>query len=447
MKLVSRNLLVYGGIAAIVLLTFLFWSARSAWLASHEISDRQTERAFQNDNFLEDARARLLRINNLLLSYELSGSLTAPQRSEYRSLTQALKTNVETENEHVRQNKPSPLHDALIADFHRYFQQIDALPISFPTESAPHIPSVRSTRESAETIITTLNQISTQRALEIESLFSEYKASQARLYKLVLGLATLTLLLFGAAFFITLQNRVAKLRLDLTRSRLSQEKQEKLASLGILASGVAHEIRNPLTAIKARLFALDKRLEPESPAHDQIAGISHEISRLEKIVREFLLFARPPKPELEPFDVNALIQDIRDFLSDELEQRQLTLEILPGDAALAKGDAEQIRQILINLIQNAADASPPDSSIELKSINIESDGQNLVAIQVIDHGEGLPEEIAPKLFTPFFTTKPKGTGLGLSIAKRIAQTHKGDLRFQTRTEGGTTFELTLPLAP
>ena len=452
MKILTRRSLFIGGAIALSLMIFIFWSARSAWIVSHEISARHAERIFQRDDFPDNARAMLLRMNNFLLIREFRPSQVNSIRPRFEALANELSAGFENEESILPDNAKRGAVQQMKLDFDDYLESAYSFMDTAreETQLENRLEHLQLIREKAERIIITLNQISDSRAEEIELIFSEYKASQGRLYKLVLLLAAFGFLITGAAIFIIVRNRVASLRLDLARSKLTQEKQERLASLGTLASGVAHEIRNPLTAIKARLFALNKKIESNPQAHEQIDGISKEINRLEKIVKEFLLFARPPKPELETFEVMPLLEEIGELLKLELQQRKINLNISPCESVTAKGDPEQIKQILINLVQNAADASAENDSITLKACFVEEDesedNTNKALIQVIDQGSGIPEDFAKNLFNPFFTTKPKGTGLGLSIAKRIAQTHKGDLVFRSRNGKGTTFQLTLPSA-
>ncbi|MGK0236795.1 MAG: signal transduction histidine kinase [Candidatus Pelagisphaera sp.] len=450
MPLIPRRYLIAGSTIAILFIGLIFWSARSAWIASNEVSSRHAEQILQRDGFLGEAGSTLVRLNNLLLIREFRPSQAKTNRARFETLAKELSEGLAKEESILPDNAKLGIIRDLKQDFQDYLETAYSFMDTSQNDNQlqDRLERMQLIREKAERIIITLNQISDSRAKEIESIFSEYKATQNRLYKFVLLLAVLAFLLTGAAIFIILQNRVANLRLDLARSKISHQKQERLASLGTLASGVAHEIRNPLTAIKARLFALDKRIEPTSDAHDQIKAISNEINRLEKIVKEFLLFARPPRPELKPFEVMPLLEQVSDLLQTELEERSLHLKISPSEGAMATGDTEQIKQILINLIQNAADASEKEDSILLETSEIANDnlqgGAGETAIYVIDQGAGMPENVAKNLFNPFFTTKPKGTGLGLSIAKRIAQANKGDLLFDSRLGEGTTFRLILP---
>lgn len=290
-------------------------------------------------------------------------------------------------------------------------------------------------------------EIGEQASAEAARAVAELQAAQSRLARMVLALSIATMLLLAAATFVFLRSRVAELRLDLARDRLTDEKQRKLASLGTLASGVAHEIRNPLTAIKARLFALERKIDPDSEARPQIKEIRNEIDRLERIVKEFLLFARPPNPEPTVFEVGPVVDQVVSLLEMELLQRgRIRLKAASATGLSANADPEQLKQVLINLIQNAAAASEPDQEVSLEARALPASGGRAaqVAIDVVDRGCGVPPAIAPKLFDPFFTTKPKGSGLGLSIAKRIAKANGGDLVFVSKPGQGSAFTILLP---
>lgn len=290
-------------------------------------------------------------------------------------------------------------------------------------------------------------EIGEQASAEAVRAVAEMQAAQSRLARMVLALSIATMLLLAAATFVFLRGRVAELRLDFAHDRLTHEKQRKLASLGTLASGVAHEIRNPLTAIKARLFALERKIDPDSEARPQIKEIRNEIDRLERIVKEFLLFARPPNPEPTVFEVGPVVDQVVSLLEMELLQRgRIRLKAASSSGLSARADPEQLKQVLINLIQNAAAASEPDQEVSLEARALPASGGRAaqVAIDVVDRGCGIPSEIAPKLFDPFFTTKPKGSGLGLSIAKRIAKANGGDLVFVSKPGQGSAFTILLP---
>ena len=273
------------------------------------------------------------------------------------------------------------------------------------------------------------------------------------------SLDTLRLLLFGSALaLLALAGLVAALVHHGLLAPLRQElvvrdallvRQEKLASLGVLAAGVAHEIRNPLTAIKARLFSQTRRLAPGSPEHADGLVIKDEIQRLEIIVRDVLQFARPGEPVLVGQSASAFLREIAGLMRPELEKRAITLTVEPGEELLVALDPAQMKQVLINLVQNAADSIGKAGRVVLRArrtvLPRASRRTEAVALEVEDDGRGVPPEVQARLFDPFFTTKAAGTGLGLSIAERIAQKHGGTLAFQTRPGRGATFRVILPM--
>jgi signal transduction histidine kinase len=239
----------------------------------------------------------------------------------------------------------------------------------------------------------------------------------------------------------------------LIESQALAERHEKLASLAVLAAGVAHEIRNPLTAIKTRLFTLQRSLPVNAAvAGENAAIIEREIDRLERVVRDFLLFARPSDPDLTDLTPREIFRDISELLAAELAQQEIELRVDTGeDDTKIRGDAHQLKQVLINLVRNSADSIGRRGRIILRArrdrLPLSGEPRDVLLIEIADTGAGIPLEVQARLFDPFFTTKPAGTGLGLSIAMRILERHGGTLQFQTARGRGTTFGLVLPLHP
>jgi signal transduction histidine kinase len=228
------------------------------------------------------------------------------------------------------------------------------------------------------------------------------------------------------------------------------ERQEKLASLGMLAAGVAHEIRNPLTAIKAWLFLQQKHLRPGSPEHIDTQVIADEVNRLENIVKDVLLVARPSEPRLTTVSADEPLRQVHALLKPQLEKAGIRLAFADSVPARIQIDPQQIQQVLINLIQNAADSIGQEGDITLRARldtkRLADRTTEVVILEVADTGKGIAPEVEKRLFDPFFTTKETGTGLGLSIAARIVEKHGGALQYQTQPGHGTTFGIVLPRA-
>lgn len=254
--------------------------------------------------------------------------------------------------------------------------------------------------------------------------------------------------LVGSAAALMYRAFVAPLRVKLSQREALLARQEKLASLGVLAAGVAHEIRNPLTAIKFRLFSLKQALPEGLGENEDVAVINNEINRLERIVKDFLQFARPSQPEAKLVPVESILSEVRDLLRTVLDQKSIELKLEADDATLVKVDRQQIQQVLINLVQNAAESIGQNGTITLRvrreGVSPGAPEQPMVTIDVADTGKGIPPDVEKRIFDPFFSTKEGGTGLGLSIASRIIEKHGGFIHYSTEPNRGTTFSLVLP---
>jgi len=254
--------------------------------------------------------------------------------------------------------------------------------------------------------------------------------------------------LAGALALLVYRGMLAPLRAQLNESQALMARQEKLALLGALGAGVAHEIRNPLTAIKFRLFSLKKSLPPEFADNEDARTIAEEINRLDRIVKEFLQFARPSEPDRVRLPAGQILQDLRDLMRSELESIGIELKLEDAPPAWTFADSHQLKQVLINLVQNSADSIGKNGVITL-SLRTEhgalaGDKRPAIVLSVRDTGQGIPLEVQKRLFDPFFTTKECGTGLGLAIAARIVEKHGGVLRYRTEVNRGTTFDIVLP---
>lgn len=286
-----------------------------------------------------------------------------------------------------------------------------------------------------------------------QSMNSFLKGSKEALGYLrwVLVTSLALLLLAGAGLAVMVYGElIAPLRVRLVQNQALMERQEKLASLGMLATGVAHEIRNPLTAIKAWLFIQQKHLELNSPERAEAEIIGAEISRLERIVKEVLLFARPSEPQLEIVAAGQPLRQVQTLLEPQLQKSNIELVLEDGSDALVRIDPQQIQQVLINLIQNAAESIGADGTVSLRvrtgTKRLADWLGEVVVLEVADTGRGITPQVEKRLFDPFFTTKEGGTGLGLSIAARIVEKHGGALQYQTQVNRGTTFGIVLPRA-
>jgi signal transduction histidine kinase len=232
----------------------------------------------------------------------------------------------------------------------------------------------------------------------------------------------------------------------LRQSEREALRAEQLAALGRMAAAMAHELRNPLTAMKmlvqGAMAGEDWGLEPLGLTGRDLAVLEEEISRLERLTQSFLDFARPSPAEKRKLDVRPLIEQTLRVVAERASAAGTQLEFAPpAEPVLAAVDPGQFRQVLLNLLLNALEAIAGAGVIEV-TVATEPDGW--LSLGVSDTGCGLPAALGARIFAPFITTKEMGLGLGLSICKRIAEAHGGEITAVTRPEGGAAFTLRLP---
>lgn len=220
--------------------------------------------------------------------------------------------------------------------------------------------------------------------------------------------------------------------------------RERLAAIGTTAASFAHEIGNPLNSMYMHAQLLERRLarvehELDPKVHASVAALLGETRRLSHLLDEFRALARRHRLSVVPTDLITLVQDVLGTETPSLNARGINVEReLPPTLRTSFIDSEKIRQVLLNLIKNAADAMPDGGKLRL----LVSETESRVRIEVHDTGCGMPTDIDP--FEPFVTSKPEGTGLGLPVALQIVQAHGGTLRHEPAEGGGTIFSLELP---
>jgi signal transduction histidine kinase len=252
----------------------------------------------------------------------------------------------------------------------------------------------------------------------------------------VSGLAIVALITFSIYLSLML-NRFLEMK-----AREGAESQ--LKSLGIMAASLAHEIRNPLGAMKGLTQLAQEDLPPDNAVQSRLHTVVIEAERLERLVADLLDFARPKEPQISDFDLMNLISDVRAMLQTRLDASNVRLHI-SGDSSPwnMHTDPNGLRQVLLNVILNAVDASPPDSVVRLEIIRCEGGGS--ILIQVDDCGPGLGGRDPDELFQPFVTTKSRGTGLGLAVSRQIIQSLGGSLTLSDNEQGSARCSLKLPL--
>ncbi|MBN2295297.1 MAG: hypothetical protein JXM70_22895 [Pirellulales bacterium] len=240
-------------------------------------------------------------------------------------------------------------------------------------------------------------------------------------------------------------------------AQVAASRTQKLAAMGQMAAGLAHELRNPLTSMKILVQGAAERGDSATLDHEDLGVLREEIDRLDRIIQNYLDYARPPKLERSEFAIRRILEQTVELVESRAAQLDLRIDCqLPERIVEIDADVGQIRQVLLNLLLNAIDASPegdtikltmrfePDSPPEGKST--EGDVQpQWVIIEVADRGPGLPGDLGDRIFEPFVSSKESGTGLGLSTCKRIIEDHNGQITAQNRANGGAVFTIRLPV--
>lgn len=259
--------------------------------------------------------------------------------------------------------------------------------------------------------------------------------------------------------------RIIGVDVDITaRKHLEQERQameaqlrqqQKLESIGTLASGVAHEINNPITGIMNYAQLIQDRLPGDSPLTEFTGEIMHETQRVATIVRNLLTFARNEKQSHSPARIADIIEGTLSLIRTIIRHDDITLTVnVPEDLPQLKCRSQQIQQVIMNLMTNARDAlnerypgHDPDKVLELNVQLFEKEGRRWIRATVEDHGMGITPEVRERMFDPFFTTKPrdKGTGLGLAISHGIVKEHQGEITVESEPGRFTRFHVDLPV--
>ncbi len=240
---------------------------------------------------------------------------------------------------------------------------------------------------------------------------------------------------------------------DNKRQRLYSEAEHtnKLASIGRLAAGVAHEINNPLSIINQKTGLVQDLMEfTDDFEHKDVMAEAHEsiqnsVNRCKTITHRLLGFARQTDVQVEEIDINVVLREVVDFLAKEAMYNQIKIGFdLGEDVSKIVSDRGPLQQVFLNITNNAIDAIGDHGMITLSSTQIAPD---TIQVKIIDDGPGMPEEVRKRIFEPFFTTKEtgKGTGLGLSITYGLVKKLGGDIKVTTEVGKGTTFEITLPV--
>src|SRR3989441_2249609 len=238
---------------------------------------------------------------------------------------------------------------------------------------------------------------------------------------------------------------------DLTRLKtLEGEKQqaERLASIGALASGIAHEISNPLVAIKTFAELLPERFSEDDFRNDFASVVTREIERIDGLVSRLRTFARPATKPFTDLDLRRPLEETLALLRGQLERSQISVKLaLPARLPSVRGDASQLEQLFLNVVVNALEAMQPRGQLTIRALVGINDGKETIVVEISDTGCGIPEDLLGKIFDPFLTTKQRGSGIGLSICRGIADAHRATMSARNNPDGrGATILIEFPVS-
>lgn len=239
----------------------------------------------------------------------------------------------------------------------------------------------------------------------------------------------------------------ARLYEDLKRSKSYIRRADRLASLGTLTAGLAHEIRNPLVAIKTLTQLLPDRLDDEEFRNKFLSIASGEVDRISLLVTELLDFARPSDPKLEMENINIILDGMILLVTTEMNKKQINnMKDYDSNLPFVEIDREQIKQVFLNILLNAIEATPRKGKITVRTRSfMKPGGEPYVQVEFTDTGCGIPSDQLEEIFNPFFTTKTTGSGLGLSISNQIVRDHRGYIDVESQSGKGSSFFINLPV--
>ncbi|MFQ5668188.1 MAG: ATP-binding protein, partial [Candidatus Binatia bacterium] len=242
---------------------------------------------------------------------------------------------------------------------------------------------------------------------------------------------------------VALEN--ARLYEELKKSQDIIRRADRLSALGTLAAGIAHEVRNPLVSIQTFFQLAPDRLHDEEFFTTFLGMTAKEVKRISDLITELLSFARAPTPSLRAVNLNETVDRVVTLLEPQARKHKLSIirELSPT-LPTAHADSDQIKQVLINLVLNAIQATQPGGTISIATRSVQHRNTTVAQLEVRDTGSGIPPAQLEHIFNPFFTTKEKGTGLGLAIAHQIVTEHGGRIAAKSQEERGTSFFIDLP---
>lgn len=247
-----------------------------------------------------------------------------------------------------------------------------------------------------------------------------------------------------------LENNAA--RLDRSYHQLKEQAQQiltfeeqllrasRLSALGELSAGLAHEIRNPLGSIRGTAEIVKDPTTAPSQREEFAEILVREVDRLNQVVSNFLRFAKPAPVGRQAININQVVEELLEFSAAEYRRQRVEVSFERGALPAIPADADQLKQVILNILLNAVQALPAGGVVHVSTIP----GEDCVVVQIADNGPGIDPDVLPRIFNPFYTTRHDGSGLGLAISQRIVQAHGGQIEVRSRPGEGALFKIQLP---
>ena len=438
--LIAALFLVAGG---------MIYGLSSAWHHVQQLQTKFTSSQIERFQLASEVRRELQSLNNSMLHYVLVRD--PEQWAQFEQASSDLDHWIDDRDPSLNAHSPltTETEQQVFKELNRAYDDYRSSARAVHSNAQPALVSsgqlaqLDAFNAQTERMRELVRQLSDAHRTAAAGFFANANASLAHVQVILIASVVMLLALVAVMGWVIYHDLIAPLRTKLVHSQTLLERQEKLATLGTLAAGIAHEIRNPLTSLKARLYTLEKHLQTVPAARKDTNIISAEISRLERIVQDVLSFARPSDPQLEAIAADMLLREVQGLMSPNLESREVQLVVESGPELFLRADSGHLKQVLINLVRNAAEAIDGAGTVTLRAraARARLGGRETAAVilEVSDTGNGISPEAEKRLFDPFFSTKETGTGLGLPIAARIVEKHGGMLQYQTRPGHGTTF--------
>ena len=429
-------------VMAVVMVTGLITADR---ILDHvdDLRALDAERESLSSRFHTEAATRVSELHTLLLR-----AVTSREPADHDAWTLA-KGRVE---KHFAERPPdlnaveSAACDEVLDDARLYFERAAMLLALPPDKSADarRLDGVLELDPARSEWLKDINALGDLRARSLQDGLDQF-AGRLHFMQWLFGLSVAAVLaVMGLLVWCIRRGWIAPLLEKAAEAERLAQQQQHLADLGTLAAGLAHEIRNPIGALKNRAFALSLMLESESKEGRQIAAMDAEMNRVERIVRDFLDNARPVPPNPQPGSLRQFVESAAGDFRSEVERRSAVLQTETATDSMVGLDAAQMRQVLLNLMVNAADSCGGKEGGSVIITTAVADDRAIISVQ--DNGTGVPAENRRRIFEPFFTGKSGGTGLGLAISQEIVRRHAGELTLRESKPGeGAVFEILLPL--